>query len=191
MQWQLIQKLSQDRVSANLRNYDDYAKKFSWAEARAQLDGLPGSGLNIAYEAIDRHLARGRGASLALRWIGRDNQKRDYTYAALSVAINQFANVLAARDIVKGDKVFSLLGRVPELYIAALGTLKNGSVFSPLFSAFGPEPIKARMTIGGAKVLVTSEALYRRKVEPWRKELESLQHVFLTDTSSSPSTWDD
>jgi acetyl-CoA synthetase len=186
MQWQLIQKHSQDRVSSNLRNYDEYAKNFSWAEARAQLDGLPGNGLNIVHEAIDRHLARGRGASLALRWIGRDNQKRDYTYAALSGAVNRFANVLAAREIVKGDKVFSLLGRVPELYIAALGTLKNGSVFSPLFSAFGPEPIKARMTIGDAKVLVTSEALYRRKIEPWRNELESLRHVFLTDTSSSP-----
>ena len=49
--------------------------------------------------------------------------------------------------------MFSLLGRVPELYIAALGTLKNGSVFSPMFSAFGPEPIKARMTIGDAKAL--------------------------------------
>ena len=84
---------------------------------------------------------------------------------------NRFANVLAASGIAKGDRVFALLGRVPELYIAALGTLKNGSVFSPLFSAFGPEPIKARMAIGNAKVLITSEAFYRRKVEPWRKEL--------------------
>ena len=94
--------------------------------------------------------------------------------------------------MAKGDRVFSLLGRVPELYIAALGTLKNGSVFAPLFSAFGPEPIKARMTIGDAKVLVTSEAFYRRKVEPWRKELASLEQVFLTDCSGSlpPGTTD-
>ena len=74
---------------------------------------------------------------------------------------------------------------MPELYIAALGTLKNASVFSPLFSAFGPDPIKARMTIGNAKVLVTSEAFYRRKIEPWRKELASLEHVFLTECSGS------
>ena len=52
--------------------------------------------------------------------------------------------------------MFSLLGRVPELYIAALGTLRNGSVFSPLFSAFGPEPVRTRMAIGEAKVLVTT-----------------------------------
>ena len=70
--------------------------------------------------------------------------------------------------------------------ISRLGALKNGSVFSPLFSAFGPEPIKARMSIGNAKVLVNSEAFYRRKIEPWRKELASLEHVFLTDSSATP-----
>jgi acetyl-CoA synthetase len=56
-------------------------------------------------------------------------------------------------------------------------------VFSPLFSAFGPEPIKSRMTIGNAKALVTTEAFYRRKIEPWRQELASLEHVFLTECS--------
>jgi len=111
---------------------------------------------------------------------------RDFTYAALGAAVNRFANVLAQRGIGKGDRVFSLLGRVPELYIAALGTLKNASVFSPLFSAFGPEPIKARMSIGEAKVIITTEAFYRRKIEPWRKEVASLQHVFLTECSANP-----
>jgi acetyl-CoA synthetase len=77
----------------------------------------------------------------------------------------------------QGDRVLLLLGRVPELYVAALGTLKSGAVVSPLFSAFGPEPIRARMTIGEAKALVTSEVFYRRKIEPWRKELPGLQHV--------------
>ncbi len=110
-----------------------------------------------------------------MRWIGRDDRVRDVTYAALGAAVNRFANVLAQRRVGKGDRVFSLLGRVPELYLAALGTLKNGSVFSPLFSAFGPQPIKARMTIGDAKVLITSEAFYRRKIEPWRRELASLE----------------
>lgn len=50
----------------------------------------------------------------------------------------------------KGERVFVLAGRIPELYVAVLGTLKNGSVLSPLFSAFGPEPIAARLRIGGA-----------------------------------------
>ncbi len=186
MEWERIRKRPEDYIGANLQNYDEYAKAFSWVQARSLLDGLPGGGINIAHEAVDRHVKAGRGGKLALRWIGRDDSVRDFTYAALGAAINRFANVLAQRGIAKGDRVSSLLGRVPELYIGALGTLKNGSVFSPMFSAFGPEPIKARMTIGNASALITTEAFYRRKVEPWRKELASLKHVFLTECSASP-----
>ena len=186
MELERIRKRPEDCVGANLVDYDECAKTFSWTQARGLLDGLPGGGLNIAHEAIDRHVKAGRGDKLALRWIGRDDSIRDFTYAALGAAVNRFANVLTQHGIAKGDRVSSLLGRVPELYIGALGTLKNGSVFSPMFSAFGPEPIKARMTIGNASALITTEAFYRRKVEPWRKELASLKHVFLTECSASP-----
>jgi len=192
MQWERIRKRPKDYLDANLQEYEGYAKQFSWSQARALLDGLPGGGLNIAHEAVDRHVLAGRGDKLALRWIGRDDQIRDFTYATLRAQSNCFANVLAKHTIASRDRVYLLLGRCPELYIAALGTLKNGSVLSPLFSAFGPEPAKARMTIGNAKALVTSEAFYRRKIEPWRKELASLEHVFLTECSGErpPDTID-
>lgn len=186
MEWKRIQKRPEDYAGANLIDFNECARTFSWTEARRLLDGLPGGGLNIAHEAIDRHVNAGRGGKLALRWIGRDDTIRDFTYAALGAAVNRFANVLAQSGIGKAERVFSLLGRVPELYIAAFGTLKNGSVFSPLFSAFGPEPIKARMTIGEAKALITSEAFYRRKIEPWRKELPGLKAVFLIECSANP-----
>ena len=52
---------------------------------------------------------------------------------------------------------------------------------SPLFSAFGPEPIATRLEIGGGKVLVTTEALYRRKVEGLRERLPDLADVILVD----------
>ena len=192
MEWERIRKRPEDHVGANLADYDELARTFSWAQARALLDGLPGGGLNIAHEAVDRHVIAGRGDKLALRWIGRDDHIRDFSYAALRAQTNRFANILRQRGITKGDRVYLLLGRSPELYIAALGTLKNGSVLSPLFSAFGPEPAKARMTIGNAKALVTTEAFYRRKIEPWRKELASLQHVFLIECSANrpPDTID-
>jgi acetyl-CoA synthetase len=186
MAWERIRKRPEDCIGVNLSDYEECAKTFSWSQARGLLDGLPGGGLNIAHEAVCRHVSAGRGAKLALRWIGRDGQIRDFTYSALDAAINRFSNVLAQRGIRKAGRVFSLLGRVPELYITALGTLKNGSVFSPLFSAFGPEPVKARMAIGEAQVLITSETLYRRKIEPWCNELASLKYVFLTECSSDP-----
>ncbi len=192
MEWQRISKSRHDCAGANLQDYGRYTRQFSWAQARALLDGLPDGGLNIAHEAVDRHVMAGRGDKLALRWLGRNDETRDFSYAALRSQANRFANVLVGGGVTKGDRVYLLLGRSPELYIAALGTLKNGSVLSPLFSAFGPEPARARMTIGSAKALVTTEAFYRRKVEPWRKELASLEQVFLIETSSKlpPGTID-
>ena len=192
MEFKRIQKRPEDYAGGNLLDYTKCAQTFSWTQARALLDGLPGGGLNIAHEAIDRHVKGGHGGKLALRWIGRDDQVKDFTYAALGSSANRFANVLSQNGVGKGEKVFSLLGRVPELYICVIGALKNGSVFSPLFSAFGPEPIKARMTIGDARVLVTTEAFYRRKIEPWRKDLPGLKCVFLTECSAAlpPGTID-
>jgi acetyl-CoA synthetase len=116
---------------------------------------------------------------LALRWIGKRNEVRDFTYADLLTQTNRFANVLQLLGVGKGERVFLLAGRIPELYISALGALKNGSVFCPLFSAFGPEPIRQRLSIGNGRVLVTTVALYKRKVAELRSSLPNLQHVLL------------
>jgi acetyl-CoA synthetase len=118
---------------------------------------------------------------VALRWLAKSGETRDFTYAALTAQANRFANVLASHGLGKGDRVFTLAGRIPELYIAALGTLKNGGVFSPLFSAFGPEPVRTRVERGEARAIVTTRALYQRKIAPWRQEVPGLAYVFLTD----------
>jgi len=158
---------------------------FSWEAARRRLDGLPGGGLNIAHEALDRHVDAGDGGREALRLIGREGVTA-LTYADLAARTRRFANVLSAQGVGRGDVVFELLGRREALYVAALGTLRAGAAFSPLFSAFGPEPVRSRMEIGGAAALVTTEALYRRKVAPWRAELPSLRLVLLADCRGDP-----
>jgi len=181
-------------VAPNLVDYESERAGGFWARARDELDGLPGGGLNIAHEAVDRHVAAGRGDKLALRWLGRKGEVRDFTFADLRVLTNRFANALDSLGIGEGDLVCTLAGRIPELYIAGLGTLKHRSVFSPLFSAFGPEPIRTRLTIGKAKVLVTTEALYRRKVSTLRGSLPDLEHVILVGeqgkATSEPDTED-
>ena len=169
----------------NLENYEEARRNFSWAEARGDLDGLPDGRLNIAYEAVDRHVLHGLGGKTAIRWISKDNVRRDISYAELSTGTDRFANALKALGIGKDDAVFVLAGRVPELYIAALGTLKNGSVFCPMFSAFGPEPIRTRMERGDAAVLVTTQRLFERKVANWWRELPSLKHIILIDADDS------
>jgi acetyl-CoA synthetase len=168
-------------VRPNLLDYRRTCAEFSWSSARAALDGLPGGrGLNIAHEAVDRHAAGPLHDRVALRFLSGDGGgRRDLTYAQLAEATSRFANVLRSLGVGKGDRVFSLLGRVPELYVAALGALKNGSVFCPLFSAFGPEPIRARLALGGGKVIATTESLARRKLGSVRAALPALEHVLV------------
>jgi len=171
----------------NLIDYVAVRAGFDWAKARALLDGLPGGcGLNIAYEAVDRHASGPRADRVALRWLGKSGARREFTYRDLAAVTNRFANALNVLGVGEGDRVFVLLGRVPELYIAVLGALKAKCVASPLFSAFGPEPIATRLEIGDARVLVTTEALYRRKVEGLRSRLPKLAHVILIDEGTSP-----
>jgi acetyl-CoA synthetase len=188
MSWETIVKSPRDLiVTPNLRDYEQAQAAFTWDKARGELDGLPGArGLNIAHEAIDRHAGGLLRDHLAIRWLGKNGGIKDFTYGQLRDLTNRFANVLKGLGVGKGDRVFALAGRIPELYIAALGTLKRGAVFCPLFSAFGPEPIKARVTIGGAKVLVTTETLYQRKVAKIRDSLPALKHVLLVAESDQP-----
>ena len=169
---------------------------FSWDGIRAELSGLPGDpdSLNIAHEAVDRHAAGAARDHLAMRWLGKRRQVRDYTYADLHGLTSRFANVLQQLGVVKGDRVYALMGRTPELYVTALGTLKHRAVFCPLFSAFGPEPIRARLAIGAARVLVTTDSLYARKVAALRAALPHLEHVILVgddrSTTAVPGTQD-
>jgi acetyl-CoA synthetase len=150
-----------------------------WDAARARLAGLPGGGLNIAHEAVDRHVVAGHGAQAALIWLGREGARHVLTYADLADDAARFAQVLRAHGIGAGERLFLLSGRVPALYAATLGAMKAGVVVSPLFAAFGPEPVRARMEIGGASVLVTTEAQYRHKVAGWRADMPSLKLVLI------------
>ena len=187
MIWPVIEKpdaglSARTGVKPNMIDYEAARASFTWDVARESLDGLPqGRGLNIAHEAVDRHAAGPRRDHEALRFVTRDESISSYTYGELAAESNRFANVLRRLGIGPHDRVFSLLGRVPELYIAALGTLKNTSVFCPLFSAFGPEPIRQRIALGDGRLLLTTRAFYQRKIAQLRAELPTLEHVILID----------
>ncbi len=169
------------RVTPNLVDYEAARAAFRWEDARAELAGLPGGGCNIAHEAVDRHVHAGRADHVAFRYLRRTGARFEVTYGDLARTTNRFANVLVSLGVGRGDRVFTLLGRVPELHGTMLGALKACAVVSPLFSAFGPEPVRQRLQIGDARALVTTAAFYRRKVEPVRATLPGLAHVLVVD----------
>jgi acetyl-CoA synthetase len=178
---------------ARAPNMPDYAHErgvFDWRRERLRLSGAQQGPLNIGFEALDRNLLRGRGERVAVCFIGRDGRRLELSYAALLAAANRCANAMAALGVQRGARVFTLLGRGAALHTVALATLRSGLVFCPLFSAFGPEPVRTRLELGGARVLVTTPALYQRKVAPNRAMLPELRHVLLVrepqDSSALP-----
>lgn len=159
----------------------------AWHAARRQLDGLPdGRGLNIAHEAVDRHVLHGYGDVAALRCVDADEAVTEVTYRELGRLTSAFARALDELGVAPGDTVFSLLGRGPDIYVVALGTLKHTSVFCPLFSAFGPEPVRQRLQLGRGRVLVTTADLYHRRIETLRDQLPDLEYVLLVEAEPAP-----
>jgi acetyl-CoA synthetase len=192
---QIIRKsLSALPVTPNWTGYEQERQSFSWDAARRALQGLPGGGLNIGFEAVDRHAATPLAHKTALRFVSRGAPTLDVSYAELARQTSRFANVLRSLGVGRGDRLFVLAARLPELYVAVLGALKNGTVVTPLFSAFGPEPIAARLNLGAGQVLVTTDALYLRKVKAMRAQMPTLRHVLLVaeegGTTHEPDTLD-
>jgi acetyl-CoA synthetase len=191
-----ITKATESRdARPNLVDYGLTCSRFRWDNAWKLLDGLPGGrGYNIAHEAVDRHVRGERADKTAIRWLGKSGERRELTYRDLAAATNRFANALADLGVKPGERVFVLMGRIPQLYVAVLGALKARCVVSPLFSAFGPEPIATRVEMGDGRVLVTTAELYRRKVEALRGRLEGLKHVILVGANDPPTegvhAWD-
>ncbi|WP_406090525.1 acetate--CoA ligase [Streptomyces sp. NBC_01013] len=173
-------------VAPVMPDYDSARAAFSWRRELSRMAMLPDGGINIGYEAVDRHLREGHGERVALRCIARDGSVQTVTFARLAAESSRFAHVLEMLGVERGERVFTLLGRRSELYSTVLGTLRAGRVLCPLFAAFGPEPVALRMELGNARALVTTRELYERKVAPVRSRLPHLRHVLLLNPGADP-----
>ena len=188
---EIIRKTPHDyRVQPNLMDYQQARARFHWSDVPALCEGMGPGRCNIAYAAVDRHAAGPNARRTALRfvtdrrWDGAITT-RDLSYAELGRLARRCSSMLRSLGINRGNRVFTVMGRSPELYITMLGALRNGSVVSPLFSAFGPEPIATRVNIGQADVLVTTRSIYQRKIAKIRDRLPSVRHILVVDENKA------
>ena len=188
----VIRKTPADwQAPPHLNDYQQTRTTFDWLQVPALCQGMGGDGCNIAYAAVDRQADGQSATRTALRFVGENSwggaiTTRDLSYAELARLSRRFTSVLRSLGVNKGDRVFVIMGRTPELYIAIMGALRAGCVVSPLFSAFGPEPIATRVGIGEATVLVTTKAIYQRKIAGIRDRLTSVRHILLVDGLGDP-----
>ncbi|NIK68541.1 MULTISPECIES: acetate--CoA ligase [unclassified Paenibacillus] len=172
--------LHQERIPAvatnpNLKNYEQAANDFKWEEIESQFSWHETGKVNMAYEAIDRHVESGKGSNIAL-YYSDNTRDESYTYEQMSKQSNRFANVLRKYGIGKGERVFIFMPRTPELYFGVLGVLKVGAVVGPLFEAFMETAVKDRLQDSEATAIITTPALLPRIK---RDELPNLKHIFV------------
>lgn len=170
-----VEKIPVTPGTFNLKNYEEAYATFDWAEVEKEFSWYETGKMNMAYEAIDRHLLTDRKNKTALLYSDATREE-SYSFAQLSELSNKFGNVLRSLGIVKGDRVFVFMPRSPELYVSVLGTLKVGAIVGPLFEAFMEGAVRDRLEDSGAVAIVTTPALLPRV--PVR-ELPALKHVIL------------
>ncbi|WP_246120425.1 acetate--CoA ligase [Cohnella terricola] len=158
-----------------MSSYEEAVKSFNWSDVEKQFSWSETGKVNMAYEAIDRHVASGRGGKTALHY--SDNHREEsYTFEDMSRQSNRFANVLRGLGVGKGDRVFIFMPRTPELYFSLLGTLKMGAIVGPLFEAFMETAVRDRLQDSEAVALITTPALLSRVP---RAELPNLKHIIV------------
>lgn len=105
-----------------------------------------GGTLNTCYNAVDRHVADGRGTQAALHYVSPvTGVQRTITYAALLDDVARFAGALASLGVQKGDRVVIYLPMVPEAVVAMLACARLGAVHSVVFGGFAAPELAARI----------------------------------------------
>ncbi|MBR0674192.1 AMP-binding protein [Neoroseomonas soli] len=160
-----------DETYANWRRdpsawWSEAAKGIAWdAPPRAAFDGalgvygrwFPGGRLNTCFNAVDRHVAAGRGEQPAIIWDSpMTGRIETITYARLQDRVARVAGALAARGVAKGDRVIVYMPMVPEAAIAMLACARLGAVHSVVFGGFAAAELAARIADAKPKAIVSA-----------------------------------
>lgn len=116
-----------------------------------------GGVINTCYNAIDRHVADGRGNQPALIYDSPvTGTIETYTYSRMLDLISRFAGVLSGLNIRKGDRVIIYLPMIPEAVIAMLACARIGAVHSVVFGGFASKELATRIEDAKPKVIVSA-----------------------------------
>ncbi|MDQ3879592.1 MAG: acetate--CoA ligase [Chloroflexota bacterium] len=117
---------------------------------------------NLAYTALDVHVAAGRGEHRALIYANELGERRTYTYAALLAEVERVAAALRALGMGRGDRVTIYMPTCPEAMIAMLATVRIGAIHSVVFAGFGHGALSERIAASGSRLVITADVAYRK-----------------------------
>ncbi|HVD98855.1 MAG TPA: acetate--CoA ligase [Cytophagaceae bacterium] len=137
-------------------------KVLDWNFEKAETKWFIGGKLNITENCLDRHLAT-EGNHVAMIWEPNEVNEKEIklTYKELHSKVCQFANVLKAKGVKKGDRVCLYMPMVPELMIAVLACARIGAIHSVVFAGFSASALADRIQDAEMSVVITSDGAYR------------------------------
>jgi acetyl-CoA synthetase len=153
-----------------------------------------GGKLNVCHNALDRHVAAGRGDKVAFHWEGEPGDTRTITYADLLADVQRAANALKALGVAKGDRVCIYMPMIPEVLVAMLACTRIGAPHSVVFGGFSPDSLIDRINDAECKVVITADGGYRRgapsmlkpNVDAALEQTPSVEHVLVVRRVDEP-----
>ncbi|MBD9356257.1 acetate--CoA ligase [Methylomonas albis] len=128
---------------------------------KGEIHWFKGGQLNVTVNCLDRHLEK-RGDQVALIWEGDDpSHDRKLTYRDLHTQVCQFANVLKANGVQKGDRVCIYLPMIAEAAIVILACARIGAVHSIVFGGFSADALRDRVIDADCRLLICADESYR------------------------------
>jgi acetyl-CoA synthetase len=117
---------------------------------------------NLAYNAVDHHVAAGRGDHIALITENERGERRTLTYAELLRETKRVGGALRAMGLRKGDRIAIYMPTSAEAIILMLGAIRVGVVILVVFAGFGAGALGERIRLAGARALFATDVAYRK-----------------------------
>ena len=133
-----------------------------------------GGKTNMVLNALDRHMETATKDKVAFHWIGEPGDTRTITYGELYNEVNQFAKVLRAQGVNKGDRVTIYMGRVPEIAVAMLACAKIGAPHSVVYGGFSEKALSDRIDDATSRIVITCDGAWLRgKIVPLKNTVDA------------------
>jgi acetyl-CoA synthetase len=151
------------RAAEDLPWFRRWDRVFEWAFPTFRW--FIGGETNLAYNALDRHVAAGRGGHPALIYMNERGERRTFSYAELLALVETVAAALRALGIGKGDRLTIYMPTSPEAIALMLATVRIGAIHSVVFAGFGANALGGRISASGSRLVFAADVTYRKGKE--------------------------
>ncbi len=156
-----------------------------------------GGKINASVNALDRHVAAGRGERIAFHFEGEPGDTRTISYSQMLEDVSQAAHALTELGISAGDRVAIYMPMIPEAAVAMLACARIGAVHSVVFGGFSADALLSRIQDADAKLVITADGGFRKgsafalkpAVDEALKGKHNVEKVLVVKRTSQETAW--